>query len=284
MTKKTCSIGIDIGGTKMAGVLFSGGKVLSELTLATPKDSLMHFLIMAKAVIEPLEERAKKEKIKIGRIGLGVAGIMDAKKEKILKSPNLPVLDGVKLPAEMKNKLNYEIGMDNDANCFVRAEALSGAARNYRNVFGLAIGTGIGGGWWLDGRLYEGARGAAGEAGHMVVDSENGLDLEAAFHRLTQNNPAQMADEAYRGDSLASKSYEEFGRHLGAVLANIVNLIDPEVIVIGGSVVESGDLFLNAARKYLHEYTVNPEAKKIKILKSKFGPLSGAVGAALLGE
>ena len=108
------------------------------------------------------------------------------------------------------------------------------------------------------------------------------LHLEKAYQKLTQNNPAKLAQEAYGGDVLADKAYKEIGHYLGLGLANVVNLIDPEVIVIGGGVAESHGLFLSKLKKTLREYIINPEAKKIKILISKLEKNSGAIGAALL--
>ena len=116
----------------------------------------------------------------------------------------------------------------------------------------------------------------------MVIDFESGVGLEEAYHKLTQSNPASLAEEAYRGDVLAEKMFEEVGRDLGIAFANIVNLIDPEVIIVGGGVVESSDLFLPKIKKTMREHIFSPEAKKIKILKSKLGENAGAIGAALL--
>jgi glucokinase len=279
---KFYSIGIDVGGTKLSGVLFDGKKILADLTLATPKDNLSHFLIMIKALADPLIERAKKDKIKIAGLGLGIPGVIDKDKKIILKCPNLPLLDRVNLISKIKESLELKTAMDNDANCFVRAEALKGAGKNYKNIFGLTIGTGIGGGWWKEGEIYSGSHGGAGEAGHMIINFESPIDWEKAYHKLTQGDPAQLAEEAFRGDILAEKIYEEIGEMLGLACANIVNLIDPEIIIVGGGVLESSDLFLNFARKIIKKHIINPEAQKIKISKGKFGQLAGAVGAALL--
>lgn len=279
---KNYTIGIDVGGTKMTGVLFDGNKVLADLTLATPKDDLSHFLIMVKALIEPLEERAKKDKVKISGIGIGVPGILDLAGTKILRCANLSLLDGIKLGDELKNRFNYDVIVDNDANCFTLAEALLGAGKNFKNIYGLTLGTGIGGGWWINEKIYEGSHGSANEPGHMIVNLDQKMDIEDSYHKLTQNNPAQLAEEAYRGDILAEKAFEEVGNNIGAVIVNLIKLIDPEIIIIGGSVVESGDLFLNAVKKTIKEYIPRPEARQTKIVKSKLGSFSGAIGAALL--
>lgn len=276
------AIGVDIGGTNMKAVLFNGQEIIADYLLATPKDNLEHFTIMLYALIEPLMEKARRDKIKIKGIGAGIAGIMDDKGEKIIKSPNIPLLDGVKLAGLLENKIGLPVAMDNDTNCFLRAEVKLGAGKKYNNVYGIIIGTGIGGAWWVNKEIYQGSHRGAGEPGQMIIDLENDIGLEKAYQKLAQNNPANLAEEAYRGDNLAQKSYEEIGHCFGIAFANIVNLIDPEAIIVGGSVTESSDLFFPKIKKIMRAYIMHPEAKKIKILKGKLGQDAGAIGAALL--
>lgn len=280
---KTYSIGIDLGGTKMSAVLFDGEKVIMDCTLATPKDDLAHIFVMMMALIEPLEEKAKELKIKISGIGLGAAGVIDYKEGKILYSPNIPLIYGVFLARELEKRTGFPIIIDNDSNCFTRAVATLGVAKKYDNVYGFIMGTGVGGGWWLNNDIYRAPFGGSGEPGEMIIDFNTGIKLEEAYHKLTQNNPELLAEEAYRGDILAEKSYEELGKFLGLALANIVNLIAPEVIVLGGGAINSSDLFLSTAKKIMRENISSSEAKKnIKILKSKIGKHAGAIGAACL--
>lgn len=280
---KQYTIGVDIGGTKMSAVLFDGEKILADYVLATPKDNLEHFMIMLKALIEPLQDKAKANKIVIKGIGLGIAAMLDFEEKKIVEAPNLPVLNGLNLPANLAAKLGLEqIKIDNDAHCFLRAEMKFGAGKKYTNVFGLTIGTGIGGAWWRGNEIYQGAHGGATEVGWLMVDFIQGIRLEEAYHKLAQNNPAAMAEEAYRGDVLAEKSYQEFGHYLGVTLANVVNIIDPEIIIVGGGVVESSDLFLSRTKKIMRQYIKSPESKVVKIVKGKLGANAGAIGAALL--
>ena len=279
---KNYSIGLDIGGTKISGVLFDGEKIIADYTLATPRDSFNHFLIMLKAVIDPLLESAHKNKLKIGGAGLGIAGIISASEGKILKSPNISFLNNKQIAKELEKIIALPVKIDNDANCFTRAEAKIGAGAKFTNVYALTIGTGIGGGWWVNNKIYTGAHGAANEPGHLLIDCQEFIDLEKAYHKLMQNNPAQMAEEAYRGDRLAERVYEEFGRLFGVSLVNIINILDPEIIIIGGSVAESSELFMNIVRKTVAEYSFSPVAKKIKIVNGKLGELAGAMGAAML--
>jgi predicted NBD/HSP70 family sugar kinase len=282
-TTKKYSIGVDIGGTNMKAVLFNGEKIIMDYSLGTPKDTVNHLLIMIKALITPLLEHAQKDKAKVAGVGLSVAGAHDFDNKKIAKSPNIPMLNGVKLGEQLSKMIKLPVKMDNDANCFVRAEARVGAARKFNNVYGIIISTGIGGGWWLNKKIYRGAHGGAGEPGGMVIDFTDTLGLEEAYQKLNQNNSLNLATEAYRGDLLAKRSYEEIGRLLGTACANVVNILDPEAIVIGGGTVKSSDLFLSDLKKEMEEHILSPvAAQKVKVLKNKLGNNAGAIGAALM--
>lgn len=267
----------------MSAVLFDGEKVIADYVLATPKDDLEHFMIMLKALVEPLMDKAKAGGGVIKGLGVGIAAMLDYKENKIVEAPNLPLLNGLKLPENLAAKLGIEqIKIDNDAHCFLRAEMKFGAGKKHTNVFGITVGTGIGGSWWRNGEIYRGAHGSATEAGWLTVDFKEGMKLEEAYHKLMQDSPAALADEAYHGDILAEKSYDEFGHYLGISLANVVNLLDPEIIIVGGGVVESSDLFLSRTKKIMRQYIKSPEAKVVKIVKGKLGANAGAIGAALL--
>ncbi|HAM88096.1 MAG: ROK domain containing protein [Candidatus Falkowbacteria bacterium GW2011_GWC2_38_22] len=280
---KTYTIGIDVGGTKISAVLFDGEKVVMDYMLATPKDNLEHFLIMVKAVVDPLLERAREMKVVVNGVGAGIAGVFDASGKKMLFSPNIPTINNVFLGERIEKFIGMPVLIDNDAKCFVRAEALIGAGKNYKNVFGLIVGTGIGGGWWINGDVYNGSHRGASEVDAMIIDSASGLNLEQGYHKIMQNNPGKMSQEAIIGDPLAEQVYNEFGRQLGIALANISNLIDPEIFVLGGGAVASSDLFLSIAKKEMKEHINSSDAaKKIKIVKSKLGANAGAIGAALL--
>ena len=156
-------IGIDIGGTKMSAALFDGKKVLADYKLATPKDDLNKFTVMLLALIEPLRDRAQKDKVKIKGIGIGIPGIVDVAENKIIKCNNIPILNGVKIVNLIKEKVDPDtfIVIDNDSNCFARAEALMGAGKKYNNVYGVIVGTGIGAGWWINQNIYQGGHGTA---------------------------------------------------------------------------------------------------------------------------
>ena len=278
--KKSYTIGIDIGGTNIKAVLFNGTKVVLDSSLGTPKDSLEHLLIMIFALIEPLLKRAEEDKVKVKGVGLGVPGIVDPYSAKITDAPNLPLLNGLKLAEILEKRISLPVRMDNDTECFLRAEAMIGSAAKYKNIYGITVGTGIGGAWWFNGDIYYGAHGFS-EPGRMIIDFHEQATLEAAYHKLTQNNPLNLATENYRGDELARRAYDEVGRFLGLACANIINLLDPEAIVFGGGVMESADLFLPELKKTIEEKVVKSTGKT-KIIKGSLGLEAGAIGAALL--
>lgn len=277
-------LGLDIGGTKINGVLFADNEVIENFQVATPSDNLSHLIIMIKAVLDPLLERAAKDKAQVEFLGVGVPGTVNHRAERVITCTNIPILDNVKLLARLRNELNLNLPMklDNDANCFTRAEAVLGAGAGLNNVYALTIGTGIGGGWWFNNKIYQGAHGSAGEIGQMLIDLEHKITLEEAYKKLTQNNPRLLAQEAYEGDVLAEKCFQELGAYLGMAFANIVNLLDPELIVIGGGASASSDLFLTTAQKTMKKHLASKEAKQISIVKSKLGANAGAIGAALM--
>mgnify|MGYP001580437388 CR=1 FL=1 len=238
---------------------------------------------MLKALVEPLLDKAKNDQAIVRGIGLGVAAELDYKENKVLEAPNIPFLAGQKLSVNLAARLGIAtVKMDNDAHCFLLAEMKLGAGKKFNNVLGVVIGTGIGGAWWFNQQVYLGSHNGTRGPGWSIIDYKAGISLEEAYHKLAQNNPASLAEEAYRGDILAEKTYQEFGHYLGVTLANIVNIIDPELIIIGGGVVESSNLFISSAKKALRQFVKNQATKKIKIVKGKLGANSGAIGAALL--
>jgi glucokinase len=284
------SIGVDIGGTKMSAVLFDLNKkeTVADYKLATPTDNLEKFLVMVYALIDPLVERAKKENGQVEKIGIGAPGIIAAPTDKnkdgeMLYCNNLAILNNAPLGKILHEKYNLPVSIDNDANCFLRAELALGAVKNSASAAAVTLGTGIGGAISINREIYQGVHGSAGEPGFMVIDVVDGtpMNLEEIYHNLLQANPLSKAEEAFRGDELALKAYQEFGKFLGLALASIVNLIDPEIIVIGGGAMHSGELFLAEVKKSLKAKILSPKLKKIKVVPGKLEN-AGAIGAALL--
>lgn len=281
--KKMYTIGIDVGGTKMSAVLFDGQRVLADDVLATPQDDFNHFMVMVEALLDSMLDKAKELKVKVFGIGMGVAGVHSSDKLRVLFSPNLLIINNKPIAGLVREKYDIPCVMENDVSSFLRAEMLLGAGKKYSNVFGLTIGTGIGGAWWFDGRTYESPHGVCCEPGDLVINMETEQTLEKAYQKMTQNNPAKLADEAFRGDVLAQRTFEELGKIFGIALANIVNILDPEVFVVGGGVAESAELYFPQMKKSLKKHVTSSEAaRKIKVVKSKLGANAVAIGAAIL--
>lgn len=288
--QKIYSIGVDIGGTKMLAVLLDTKKKepVADYKLATPRDSLANFLVILWALIDPLVERITKDNATLAGIGIGVPGMLEQPTARnaagtVAHCPNLPILDDIALGKLVGEKYNTSVLVDNDANCFLRAELALGAGQKSANAVGVTLGTGIGGAISINRDVFQGVHGSAGELGHMIVDVVEGRPhtLEEIYQSMTQGNPLSMAEEAYNGDKLAMQVYEEVGRFIGLALANAVNILDPEIIILGGSVMRSSDLFMRAVKKNLKEEIVSPKLKKIKVVPGKLEQ-AGAVGAALL--
>jgi glucokinase len=250
------TIGLDIGGTKITGVLFDGKKILKRLTIVTPKNKkdFVHSVNHLAAFLSV--------GLLVSHIGIGCAGIIDSKRKLVVQSPNIPYLKNFSFASLFKN---HNVQVDNDANCFVRAENLVGSAKGLKNCVGLIFGTGVGSGLLLNGKIYQGSHFSAGEMGHSIIDMQHNKTIEQLFQ--------------------AAKKSPSYEKHLvsvmGSVLVNTVNIFDPECIVLGGGVSEQyGKHILSETKSYIKKHIFNKQIQpKITISKLKD---AGALGAALL--
>ncbi len=284
MKNNKYAIGVDIGGTNMKAVLFDGKNVVADYSLATPKDKLDHFLVMLKALIDPLIEKAQSDNRSILGAGLGVNGPVDFKNKIVSDCPNNKILAGVELAKLFKKKIGLPVKLDNDGSCFLRAEVKVGAVKKYKNIYGITLGTSIGSAWWFNNEIYLGAHGESGELTHLIVDFRKGkgVSLEKLYQEITNKDLREIAVRGFQGDVKAEESFEKIGNLLGVALANVVNLLDPEVIVVGGGATQSSELFFSFLEREMKKRIIGVQAKKIKIVKDKIGINSGAVGAALM--
>lgn len=283
MSVDNYKIGVDVGGTKMKAVLLHEYKVIEEGELATPQDNLDHFFNMMKALLDPFLEKAEKNKKRIEGIGLSVAGMHDMHNGKIVYSPNITYLNNLEIIKEVENRWGYLTRLDNDANCFLRAEAKMGAGEKFNNLFGMTIGTGIGGAWWLNNKIYRGSHGSAGEVGHTIAHFVDISSLEQLYQSLSEQPLSVIADKAYKGEKESEKIFQKIGEYVGYTCANMVNIVDPEAVIIGGGVTRSEELFFPYTKKMMQSYIASPLSQKTKLLKAKLND-SGALGAALLFE
>lgn len=287
------AIGIDVGGNKISFVAFRQNKVITSNTITTPQTKELIIWALESGVKRIIQE-LKLPKSQIKGVGIGLPGPINNKGDLILNPPNLamPVLSNLALAKIIEKDLSIKTKMDNDGNCFTLAEAKLGAGKNAEMVVGITLGTGIGGGIVYQGQLWRGAHGSAAEVGHTIIEREGyncscssqGCWEEYAsqklFKRLRIDDPRKIKDEKKR-----KKVLVEFSRNLAIGLANIVNFLDPDIIVIGGGLSGLGDLILKPAQQEMRRRIISPEAKKeVKVVKAKLGEFAGAIGAALLIE
>ncbi len=310
--------GIDIGGTKVLGVsLDRAHDIVAEARVATPTGTRniigSH---VAAAVAEVVADLDRKVAATTSTpVGVGAPGMVD-REGRLCFAPNLPQAQGVDWNELIGERLpGRSILIENDANFAVLAEHRLGAARGYRHVVMVTLGTGIGGGLVLDGRVQVGSAGFAGEIGHMVVDpngpacpcgrhgcwerfaSGAGLGVlarEAALAgrlgevvRLAGGDPESVRGEdisaaAAAGDPAAQDVIKEVGWWIGFGLANLAAVLDPECFVLGGGVVQAGDLLVDSARTTFAELIEGGDRRPVAaIVPAAFGERAGAVGAAL---
>jgi fructokinase len=290
------TIGIDLGGTKVEGVVLDPDLVLHHRRrVATEREQgYEHVLSRVVEVVEGLRRHAPD-----APIGIGTPGSISRRDGRI-KNSNTTCLNGRPLRDDLEARLGAPLRVENDANCFALAEALAGAGRGHRLVFGVILGTGIGGGIVLDGRLWSGPQHLAGEWGHHVVDPAgpfcycghrgcaemylSGPALEAAYH--TGGGPvcaaAEIAARAAAGEALAEAVLETYLERFGRGLANVIDILDPDVVVLGGGLSNLAPLY-DRGRAAVARCVFNDELTT-PIVPNHLGDSAGVVGAALLAR
>lgn len=307
-----CVIGVDLGGSKLsAGVVDAELRVHHRAFRPAP----------ASGVLDALEEVARElieaSEAPIAAVGIGIPSLMD-RAARVAQWTNHLDLAGVAVGDLMAERLGLPVFVDNDGNVAMLAEHRAGAAQRAAHAVMLTLGTGIGGGLIADGRLVRGARGTAGELGHVVVDLDgppcpgncpsrgcleavaSGTALAVEGDRIAARDPtsalgraqaagrpvtgALVTELAHDGDVAARGAVAAIGRKLGVGLASIANALDPEVIVVGGGVIAAGELLLGPAREELAARALPPVAAAVRVEAARFGAESGLLGAALLAR
>lgn len=256
-------LGIDIGGTKIKAAVFRGlNRQKPWLTVVDTPGSREKFLKDLDLLVKKIAGGRKIE-----GIGVGVAGIVDRERGVVIKAARLPFLNGVRVK-EFFGRLGIPVRVDNDVRCFLRAEAAWGAAKGYKNVVGLAIGTGIGGGIMIDEKIYYGSTGAAGEFGHTVLQVRNKNKIKT-----------------YEFEVLVGRAAVLYGNRspiIGIRVANLINAFDPDLVILGGGGISDGWVKTGIVRRVARNYIISPLAQKTPIVNGKLGYAAGAIGAALL--
>ncbi len=274
-------IGIDIGGTKIEGILWRAGKIVAHEKYKTPQTRAKFLSELAKLIT------ALSAGGKIAGIGIGVAGILNSEKGIVIDSIHMPFLNGFNLAVFLKQRFRAPVKIDNDARCFLLGELRFGASRGKQNVVALTLGTGLGGAVLDHGRIIRGAHDAAQLTG-LILSEKNGeflnfqdLVSEHGFKRLGIKDPLEYQNRAFAGDKRAKKIYDLIGKNLGIGCSIIARVFDPELIVIGGGIARAGELLLAPAKKEMSRRLKNAKQPEIKISKLKNAALLGAVGMFL---
>ncbi len=290
---KKVIIGVDLGGTKIAAAAADEcGCIISELIVPTEAQKGKNQVVSN--INKAIETLAKSVHGKIYKIGIGVPGPIDFKSGIVIEPPNLPGWKRVNLKADLSNEFKVPVIIDNDANCAALGEALFGAGQKANNFIYITVSTGIGGGIIIDRKIYRGANGSAGEFGHMVIDPcgfKCGCGNYGCFEAMASGTSIRSRSgedamaihiKAQQGDKKALKIINETACYLGLGIANLVNIFNPELVIIGGGLSNLGELLLKPARAEFNNYVLALPKKSVKIVRSKLGPRSGLLGAIAL--
>jgi glucokinase len=308
-------VAVDVGGTKIAAALISGaGEILAREYRPTcasrgPEAVIERIL----GAIDRLISKAGIPPSQLAAIGIAAAGALDVERGLVTASPNLPGWRDVPLRDIVQSRQKVTTFIINDANAAALGEHYFGAGRGTRHMIFLTVSTGIGGGIILNGQLYSGASGAAGEIGHMTIDADgppckcgNRGCLEAlasgwaiaedALSRIQQGEKSRVMEltrgklenvtaqvvhsAAQQGDPLAQEVIRKAARFLGVGLANLVNIFNPERIVVGGGVARMGEMLLEPAREVVAERAFTLLVRRASIVAGELGDDAGVLGAA----
>jgi fructokinase len=260
-------IGIDLGGTKVEGIVLDGSREAARLRVDTPRGDYGATLGAIAAMVDALERQTATG----ATVGIGIPGTISPSTG-LVKNANSAWLIGQPLQTDLERRLERPVRVANDANCFAISEATDGAATDAEVVFGVIVGTGVGGGITVKGRIISGPNRIAGEWGHNPLPWPDGADVRrlcycgkqgcvetflsgpgfSADHEAAAGirlNPAQIVEAANRGDAAAEQTLRRYEHRMARALASIINVLDPDVIVLGGGM-------SNIARLYRHVPTL----------------------------
>lgn len=280
MTKHKKLIGIDLGGTKVNVGLVEGDKVISTEYAKLPQNSKNKWDVIDLIV------GLTKDVIsgsKIDGIGIGVPSILDRKKGIIHEAQNIPSWHEVHLKDILAKEFGVQVYLNNDANCFALGEYYFGAGQGHEHFVGLTLGTGMGSGIITNGRLLNDANCGSGEFG--MIPYKDGIVEDYCSGKFFRNHYNSIGEElmklANKGDVKAIQAFEQFGTHLGNAIKTILYAIDPQIIVIGGSVLRSVSLFENSLQNSIQDFTYKRVLESFEI-KYSITPNIAVLGAASL--
>lgn len=310
-------IGIDVGATNTKIALLSNrARVLARSTF--PTTSYGYRTALIEKLIYEIDRLLSLNTISFNRIkgiGIGLPGLIDFSKGIVFSLTNIPGWNNIPLKKILEDRLGISVYIDNDVNVICLGEYLYGAAKGVNNVLALSLGTGIGGGIILNKNLYRGSSFSAGEIGHILIN-KNGPkcgcgrrgclesyvgnyaivrmateQLRKRPSRILSNltggnlkrlSPKLLSLAARKGDSLSIRVWQEVGGYLGIGLSILVNLINPDRIVLCGGVSKAGNLFIKSTLEALKKYSMEVPYRAVKVVFSKLGDDAGVIGASCL--
>ena len=301
-------VGVDVGASKIAaGVVSPKGEILRSVRQPTPETPRELLETIARVILEVHDD------FEVGGACVAVPGLVLAQENTVIYSPNLHAIEGIRLKEELEPKVGLSLTIENDNSAAAWGEFRFGAGSTARHLVFVGLGTGIGGGIVTEGELLRGAQGAGGELGHVTIQAtgprcacgnrgclealasgsaigrrarevatkhpDSALGRLAARQRVLGEDVTRLASE---GDGLALSVLEEVGTWLGVGLACFVNVFNPEVVVVGGGVMEAGELILGPARREMYLRARSPSGELAEVRVAALGPESGVLGAAAL--
>lgn len=289
MSKQNIYLGVDIGATKTIFLLVEINgikyKILESARKATPKREVQ--------ILKMIDEHFKilSKENKISALGIGFAGPVDFERGIAIAGPNLKT-GKIEFKKILEKRLNIPIAAENDARCFVLAESAFGKAKKYKNIVGLAIGTGIGAGLIIEGKVYRGARGSAGEFGHTDIlkgkeleETASATGLVKVYKKISKKkaDSFKIIELARKKDKDAVKAVKSCAESLGTGIANIIESYNPEIIILGGGLSEVA-MIMDKAKEYMKKKVFLPSLAKTPIVLSNLGQNAVALGAAWIAK
>lgn len=305
------TLAADLGGTNLRiAVVDDTGQIICRQRIDTPGDSDLPCFFDKIADLATSCTRDLSAGQLVDGFALAVPAILDIENGKIIEAPNLPFLNGLNITEELRRRTQLTVLLENDATAAAIGENWLGSSRGSASSVCITLGTGVGGGIILNGKPLRGVDGTAGEVGHICVEpdgfecgcgswgcleqyaSATGLAkvLSQMSHDFPDSSipenirvsPKELFEYAKLGDRLALAVFERMGFALGLAIAGLVNVLNPEVVVIGGGLAASWDLFIERLRRTLYERAFRRPAERVKIVRAELGDDAGVIGAASL--
>lgn len=295
------TIGIDLGGSRIKGGIIERDGTLRNSMMARTRTSFGYDALVTQ-LTELIEQLKFCAKDRLEGVGLGVPGLLDNKSFKVINSQNIDILDDHTVARDLTAKIGLPVVMSNDADCMAIGEGISGAAKGVKHYIAVTLGTGVGGAVISNGVLIQGCQGGGGEIGHLSIDmngpecSCGGLGcleayigregirhyVRANYPRLVNTSLKKLCDMAIQGNENAANIYWYIGHYLGIGLASLVNIFNPQIIVVGGGIAGAGDLLLKPLENELKLRALNSYAENIEVKAAELGNWAGVVGAGSL--